>query len=56
MADILVILIILAIVGGAIAYIVKHKKKGVNCIGCPNGANCSHSCDGCQKNIHVYEE
>ena len=47
MKDIILILIILAIVGVAIAKIVIEKKKGVKCIGCPaggvgkNGCNCN---------------
>ena len=41
MIDIIVILIILAIVGAAIGYIVKAKKKGAKCIGCPAAGCCS---------------
>ena len=37
----IIIIAILFIVGGALAYIIKEKKKGKKCIGCPNGANCS---------------
>ena len=29
----------------AIRYIYKAKKKGVKCIGCPQGNNCSHNCN-----------
>ena len=42
MADIIAALIVLACVGGAIAYIIKAKKKGVKCIGCPAAAQCAH--------------
>ena len=38
--DILIILVIAVIIGAAIAYIVKAKKKGAKCIGCPAGDCC----------------
>jgi len=53
MSDIIIALIILVIVGAAIAYIVKEKKRGVKCIGCPHGATCGSkggcggNCSGC---------
>ena len=37
----IIIIAILLIVGGAVAYIIKEKKSGKKCIGCPNGANFS---------------
>lgn len=43
MKDIIVVMIILAVVGAAITYIVKAKKKGVKCIGCPASGCCSAS-------------
>lgn len=39
--DIIILFIIAAIVGAAIAYIVRAKKKGTKCIGCPAGDCCS---------------
>ena len=39
--DIIVIAVILAILGGAVCYIRKAKKRGVTCVGCPNGGNCN---------------
>jgi hypothetical protein len=52
MANLIVIAIVLIIVGVAINYIVKAKKSGTKCIGCPAGGNCSgktygHSDCGC---------
>lgn len=41
MIDVVVILILAVIIGLAIRYIVKEKKRGVKCIGCPEGCNCS---------------
>lgn len=40
MLDIIIILVILAILGGAIAYIIKEKKAGAHCIGCPHSKTC----------------
>lgn len=46
MANVIVILVALAIVGPAAWYVHKQKKQGVKCIGCPSGGNCS-CCSGC---------
>ena len=51
MANIIPVLIIIIILGSAIAYIVRSKKKGVQCIGCGTscqcGGNCGETCDSC---------
>ena len=47
MTDVLVIGIIALIVGGAVGYIWKEKKKGRKCIGCPGSSNCCGNCSGC---------
>ncbi len=39
--DFLVIAVILLIIGGAAAYVIRAKKKGQRCIGCPDSGNCS---------------
>lgn len=39
--DIVLLLVIAVIVGAAIAYIVRAKKKGAKCIGCPAAGCCS---------------
>lgn len=44
MANFIIACIVILIVGGAIAYIVKAKKNGTKCIGCPAGGSC------CSKN------
>lgn len=41
MNDLIVILILAVLLIGAISYIVKEKKKGVQCIGCPLAKTCS---------------
>ena len=52
MADIIVIGIVLFVVGAAVRYIVKQKKKGVKCIGCPAAGSCSkaHGKGNCSQN------
>ena len=44
MIDIVLGLIIMGIVGGALAYIRKEKKRGVKCVGCPSGDTCGGKC------------
>ena len=40
MTDFIALLILVLILGLAVAYIVKAKRRGVKCIGCPAGGNC----------------
>ena len=51
MTNLIVVGILFVIIGSAVAYIVKEKKNGVKCIGCPSGCNCSAKSagqsDGC---------
>lgn len=44
MADIIIVLVLLLIIGLAVGYIIKAKKDGVKCIGCPSAGSCSKSC------------
>ncbi len=46
MTDFIVLGIVVIIIAFAVAYIVKAKKSGVKCIGCPAGGTCSGSCGG----------
>ena len=46
MDNIIAIVAIVLIVGGAIAYIVKAKRSGQKCIGCPYSKTCSGGCSG----------
>jgi len=41
MIDLLIIGIILLLVGIAVSYILKAKKSGAKCIGCPAAGSCS---------------
>lgn len=58
MADLILGMVIIAIIGAAVAYIVKAKKRGVKCIGCPAAAGCSANlggipgCGGCSGNTN----
>lgn len=41
MTDMIAAVIIIVIVGLAVAYIRKEKKHGVKCIGCPHAGTCA---------------
>lgn len=44
MSDIIAAVILIAIVGAAVAYIVRQKRQGVKCIGCAVGKEaCAHA-------------
>ncbi|MBQ0059373.1 MAG: FeoB-associated Cys-rich membrane protein [Lachnospiraceae bacterium] len=51
MANIIIVLLLLAIVGSAIAYMRKVKKRG-KCVGCPYCGGCSKTCSGENKSCH----
>ena len=44
MENIIIIVIVAAIIGLAGVYIHKSKKRGIKCIGCPNGCACNGKC------------
>lgn len=44
--DLLIGLILLVILGGAAFYVIKAKKSGRKCIGCPDSCSCGKK-DGC---------
>ena len=44
MKDIILALILLIILGGSVFYIIKAKKHGKKCIGCPYAKECSGGC------------
>ena len=47
MTDFLLILILAVILGGAAFYIVRAKKRGQKCVGCPHSGSCGKNC-GCK--------
>lgn len=50
MINVVLVLVIIAIVGGALIYIRKEKKRGVQCVGCPHGGSCGGKCSSCNGN------
>ncbi len=44
MADIIIIAVLLLIIGMAAGYVVKAKKSGKKCIGCPESGSANCSC------------
>lgn len=58
MANLIVVIVVLMIIGAAVTYIIKEKKRGVKCVGCPDagtcpGSKCSQCSGGCHSNINV---
>ena len=51
MINFVLVLIIIVIVGGALAYIRKEKKRGVRCVGCPDGRTCGGKCSTCEEAV-----
>ena len=60
MTDLIAFIVLAVIVSLAAGYVYRAKKRGVKCIGCPEGASC-HACQkagegccsgccGCEKN------
>ncbi len=47
MENFIVIMIIAIILTLVILYIIKAKKSGVKCIGCPDAKNCQGRANGC---------
>lgn len=47
LTDYIVILVVAIIIGGAVGYIIKAKRSGQKCIGCPDSKTCSGKCSGC---------
>lgn len=47
MEDLITVTIITLILGAVILYLWRARKKGVKCVGCPDGAACSGKCGSC---------
>ena len=54
--DYLIIGIVVVILGLAVLYIRKARKKGIKCIGCPDGAKCAGRCAGCSGHCCGHEQ
>lgn len=55
MENILIIAVLAVILGLAGWYVIKAKKNGPKCIGCPSGG-CGKQCDGCGYSCACGEE
>lgn len=44
--EIIAVIAIVLIIGGAVAYIIKAKRNGQKCIGCPYSKQCGGKCNG----------
>lgn len=59
MIDVIVVAILVVAVGSALAYIMKSRKNGIKCVGCPDAkycASCSHAegnVSGCGSESHA---
>ena len=47
MDNFILLAVLAVIIGAALAYVIKAKKRGVKCIGCPDGEKCSGNCSCC---------
>lgn len=48
MVDIVLILLLAAIAAGVIFYLVRAKRRGAGCVGCPHAKRCAEKTDGCR--------
>ena len=46
MENFIIAVILLAIIVGIVLYLVRQKKKGVKCVGCPHSGKCNGNCGG----------
>ncbi len=46
MENVIVVILLAAIVGGIVWYLIKSKKRGETCIGCPYAKQCGGKCNG----------
>lgn len=53
MADLIIVAVLVVLVGAAMLYIRKEKKKGTRCIGCPAAGTCAHAKSGCGSHTEV---
>ena len=47
MENVLILLVVAAIVVGALWYIRREKKRGAKCVGCPDARTCGGNCGSC---------
>jgi len=56
MADIIIVVVVAVLLGAAIRYIIKEKKRGTRCIGCPDAGNCMKQNSGCTCSVCGHSE
>ena len=49
MIDVVIILIVAVILAAAVWYVIKEKKKGKRCVGCPYAGECGKKDCGCTR-------
>ena len=49
MKNLILIILLVAIVAGIICYLIRAKKRGETCIGCPYAKQCGGKCAGYKK-------
>ena len=49
MIDAIIIFIVVAILAAAIVYVIKQKKQGKRCVGCPYAGECGKKDCGCTR-------
>ena len=47
MINVLILAVVGILIGCAAGYIYKSKKRGIQCIGCPDAPTCGGKCAGC---------
>ncbi len=56
MENFILVAVLGVIIVSVVVYIVKAKKKGVKCIGCPDSKTCSGNCGNCQYSCNEQEK
>ena len=56
--DLIILAVIAVVLGVVLRYIHRARKRGIKCIGCPDGARCGGKCSGysgncCGSNTHA---
>ena len=46
MENVLIILLVAAIIAGIVIYLIRARKRGEKCIGCPYAKQCGGKCQG----------
>lgn len=46
MENVIVVLILVALAAAAVRYLVRAKKRGETCVGCPHSKQCGGKCNG----------